>query len=290
MRKFALPALLLALLTLVGALVPAYADAAPQPYRGGTFVALGDSRAAGAFTDPRGLGDEIDPQCKRSKGAYPAVASRIVHARRFVNVACGGATSAEIWHNMQVVGRKFNPVQLSEAPRDATLVTVSTGHNDLDLGRIRYHCLSKRRDRKCRSNRSLVRRANYRVAFMRNQVAAALHAVRRQYPHAQIVVLGPGGLIPGGAKACRRSLPMSDADAAWLGGLYDRANTIEARLAGSIGATYVDVQRYAGAHGVCAGGSAWFAGEASRGGAIPYHMTRGGARAIGRLVADAVVR
>lgn len=73
--------------------------------------------------------------------------------------------------------------------------------------------------------------------------------------------------------------------------VLERANRIQRRIARSVGARYVDVQRHAGDHGVCApGGRNWFSGAVATGNNIPWHMNRRGAREIGVLVAKAVRR
>lgn len=268
---------------------PGPADAQPLPYRGGTVVALGDSRAAGAFDSlaPGSIGG-----CGRSPANYPARSGALLGAARTVNVACGGAKSAHIWRDVQFTGRIPNPVQLSQVPANARVITVATGHNDLEWSTLRARCLRRtpqqKRDRECRTKSANIRFANRHLYIMRREVTLALRKIRQHAPNAQIIVLGPGGIV--GERACRGHYPMSHADAAWIHGVFDRADAITARAAKRVNASYVDMQQYANTHGVCSGRQAWFAGERGAGDSLPYHMNRAGMRAISRMVAGAVQR
>lgn len=287
LRALLLATVCLTMAALATAVTPA--EAAARPYRGGTVVALGDSRAAGMF---RSSGDaDFHLGCGRSAASVPAKTARMLGATRVVNLACGGATSSQIWRDVQFSGPHGavpQPVQLDRLPADAQLILVSTGHNDLQWAGIRARCMSQHEDRKCRADRAHVRTTNGRLARMRSEVSAALRAIRAKAPNAQIIVIGPGGIV--GDRGCPRQLPMSDADARWLSGVFDRADAIQARVAAGIGATYVGVQQYANAHGACSGGQAWFAGEHAAPGNLKYHMNQAGSQAIARLVSEAVVR
>jgi lysophospholipase L1-like esterase len=113
---------LVALALLVSGLVtsvaaPASAAPAPTAVRAKTYVALGDSYAAGY-----GLPGPTDPAsvaCARSSLAYPQLLRHFRNLRDVTFVACSGATTFDVQND-----------QLSVLSEDTTTVTLTVGGND----------------------------------------------------------------------------------------------------------------------------------------------------------------
>jgi lysophospholipase L1-like esterase len=113
-------AAIVALVAVFGAASPVAAEP-PAPVA--KYVALGDSYAAG-----QGAGLPLD-DCLRSAAAYPVLLDAEPRTNLLRQASCSGATIADV-----------AATQLSQVNRGTTLVTITVGGNDLDVGTILAIC------------------------------------------------------------------------------------------------------------------------------------------------------
>ena len=155
----------------------------PVRYSGGPYVALGDSRASGSFFTPT---PGYFEGCKRSALNYPTVVAALTLPRRFIDASCAGAQSAHLYRAPQHTSGGTKPIQLHLVPRDAQLITVSIGGNDMKWGGIYALCTTAPlQDRRCRYSRHAEREVRARIARMDNRVTPALAA---DFPDLRFVV------------------------------------------------------------------------------------------------------
>ncbi|NLE78333.1 MAG: SGNH/GDSL hydrolase family protein, partial [Rhodococcus sp.] len=94
------------------------------PNGGGlTYVALGDSRAAGPFIDPVSHEDF----CMRSDQDYASKLARQIGASEFTDVSCIAAQVKHVIDTPQRIGTTTAPPQLEVLDADTDLVTISIG-------------------------------------------------------------------------------------------------------------------------------------------------------------------
>ena len=149
---------------------PSELTASPTPTPAyGNYAALGDSYAAGM-----GSGDETG-SCRRSPHAYPHVldANPAILLRR--DVACSGATTADV--------QRF---QLSALNAKTDLVTLTVGGNDLNVAGLSEACAHGVNDT-CQTK---FRKSLTLLNVLPDRLAATYRAVARAAPHARIIVTG----------------------------------------------------------------------------------------------------
>lgn len=124
-RSLWLTLLLAALATLIGLslVTAAPADAGSRHSRSLSYVALGDSYAAGF-----GAGKYVN-DCFQSRRGYPALLDRGTRATLRANATCNGATTDTVL-----------TTQLSALTPRTQLVTLTVGGNDLGFARIATIC------------------------------------------------------------------------------------------------------------------------------------------------------
>lgn len=288
----ALAVTLLATATLVvGPAAPA--AAAPEglstvrPYTGGAYVAMGDSRASGTHRTPT-LGYYLG--CLRSADSYPEILRARLAPRTFTDVSCAGATSANLWSTPQPTRIYTRQPQIQRVPAGAQLLTISIGGNDMQWGPILAKCLIDRAgaDRRCRSDATLAARVTSRIAVMQRETSAALAAVRAKQPQAQIVMVGLGGFI--GQRGCYPTVPLPDGDAAWMRGVFARANTVLRAVAESVDGSFIDVQNLSEGKDACNRSGAWYEGQTNEKGTLKWHFNHQGSTEIARLIERVIIR
>jgi lysophospholipase L1-like esterase len=215
-RRSTLAAGLATLAMVVGAAaVPAQASSKT------TYVALGDSYAAG-----QGAGPYLD-SCYRSENSYAELAGQAKSIKLTTNAACSGNTTADI-----------AATQLRRLNKSTELVTITAGGNDLNVGAIAVLCGAEPGSATClqslASAQNLIGRGE-----LTSRVARLILAVQAEAPRAKVVVTGYPHLF--------ESAP----------GLSDQANLFVDFLNGAIyqaardtGAQYVGVTGAFAGHGI----------------------------------------
>ncbi|MCU1527933.1 MAG: hypothetical protein JWP75_1696 [Frondihabitans sp.] len=267
--------------------VPAAASAAPAatlPTRGLSYVALGDSYAAGyGLTDPT---DEPVSGCGQSAHDYPhQVAANL--GLDLTDVTCAGATTAN------VIGTK----QLGAAPqsnalgRDTKVVTISIGGNDAGLFATASSCIALSKTgpifahadhSTCKSTLvtggvdSLTAAIDGRVT---SDLAKAFATISRRAPDAHVFVIGYPAIFPDKAhmppSGCFRPVvdaetftgifpkngfPFTDTDVAYLGGVQKELDAATRKAADHAGFTYVSTLASSEAHSGCATSDSYIQG------------------------------
>ncbi|GAC01223.1 hypothetical protein GONAM_23_00440 [Gordonia namibiensis NBRC 108229] len=279
--------LITAFVTALVAATASPAQAAPVRYSGGPYIAMGDSRASGGFFTP--TPDYFDG-CKRSALNYPKYVAAMTLPRRFVDISCAGAQSTHLYRTVQHTPRGAKAVQLNLVPRDAQLITVSIGGNDMQWAAILAQCKIRQplTDRRCRNNPQLENEVRWRVQRMEDRVTPALRAIRKKAPRAQIIVVGLGGFI--GNSGCWPLIPLSDPDARWMRQVFHRANDALLRATTKVEGRFVDANRGSLGHDPCNLINPWYESALSNRIAMPYHVNQAGALAIAMMVNGAIRR
>ncbi|MDL9938212.1 SGNH/GDSL hydrolase family protein [Gordonia sp. ABSL1-1] len=267
------------------------ADAAPaggqtHRYTGGTYVAMGDSRASGAFFT---LTPDYFLGCKRSALNYPLYVAAMTLPRGYVDTSCAGAKSANLYRQGQRTDLGRKAPQLYLVPRTAQLITVSIGGNDMRWGAILVQCTTAPfTDRRCRHNKRLAREVRARIGVMEGRVTPALAAIARKAPRAQIIVVGLGGFM--GDHGCWPLVPISDPDTRYMRRVFDQANDALRRATAAVGGTFIDANRRSAGHDPCNLVSPWYESALSNTIAYPYHLNQAGALAIAMMINGAIRR
>jgi hypothetical protein len=232
---------LLALVPVVAALGVAVppVDAARSPLT--TYVALGDSYAAGplipAPEEPWG--------CLKSTNNYPKLlAARLGLELR--DATCSGAQTDDM-EDSQGVSPEPNPPQFDRLDADTSLVTLQIGGNDIGFGGIAETCARAAFEREsCRSqyvdeagNDELQRRIDATLP----DVVATIQGIQRRSPKAKILVLGYPGIfrIGDGVPASCPAMGVGEEDAVYLRGVQESLNSMIRTATEATRAVYVDV-------------------------------------------------
>ncbi|MBJ7287790.1 SGNH/GDSL hydrolase family protein [Williamsia sp.] len=252
------------------------------------YVALGDSRAAGPT-----VGSQVVAEgCGRTSNGYPNLVAAALAPASFTDVACGGATTADVVDRDQITNppvRKRVPVQASVLRPDTTLVTLSIGGNDLRWRGLLTPCFGTPTsgDRFCRDNPTIRSTMESRFVTLAAATDHVLQVIRQRSPIARIVVVGHGGYF--GTQGCAPDARLSPGDATFVRAFFDRFDNVLAGSALRNNAVYVDVAAAAEGHDTCAAaGDRWFTGSVRRAQTPPNHPTPAGGAAMARLVLAAL--
>ncbi|MDQ0614597.1 lysophospholipase L1-like esterase [Microbacterium sp. W4I4] len=225
-----------ALLALPLAAAPAYA-APPPPIA--TYVALGDSYAAG-----QGAGSYIDP-CLRSPNGYAAQLDAVPRYNLLRQPACSGALIDD------VLG-----AQISSVNRGTTLVTITAGANDLGIAQAFVACAPDLTSQACQA---ALAAGSAAIGTIAPKMGALIGAVQSRAPHATIVVTGyPAPFAPGYAAA----VPVAGAVDAAAGALN---SALQAAVAGAAaqGATVTFAPVAFGEHAIGGSEAPWLGGDST---------------------------
>lgn len=230
-----------ALTTVVAAATPSQAHG---PLR---YVALGDSYSAASGVLPP---DPTSPLCARSTANYPHVIAAKTGAA-LTDVTCGAAETKD-FTSSQYPG--VAP-QLDAVQQDTQLVTMTIGGNDNNVfigaiakcGAAGLSTLG--RGHPCRDM--------YGDSFDRDitqktypALVAALKAVAKKAPHAQVAILGYPWILPK-TDGCFDKMPVAKGDVPYLRDVEGTLNDAVRRAAAATGATYVNMSRVSEGHDAC---------------------------------------
>lgn len=267
-------------------LAPGVADAAPAYHR---YVALGDSYAAvGTLTD-------IDPHpigCARSRDNYPGDVAKKIAPAAFVDISCGGATTADMT-SAQSVPLGSNPAQFSALTHDTDLVSVTIGGNDVGFISILADCavasVTNPVGAPCKAKFTAggVDELAARVDAVAPKIDAVLAGIKSHSPNAKIVVVGYLRILPPSG-GCWPVVPVAAGDVPYLDGVEHRLNATIGASATAAGATFVDPGETTG-HDVCqAPADKWVEGLLPTSLSVPVHPNATGQAHVADLVAAAL--
>jgi lysophospholipase L1-like esterase len=250
------------------------------------YVALGDSYTAGPLIGPTlpGVG------CFRSLAGYPALLARALDVRRFVDVSCVGADTADLT-GPQHTGLVRVPPQVAALSARSDLVTLGIGGNDFGVfGQLVGLCARLRtvdpggapcRDHYRESGEDVLLESLERTG---DRVRRALQQVRRRAPRAQVLLVGYPRIVPVRG-TCPRVLPFASGDYHYAATVQRRLNAHLRGAAARAGVGFVDTYRASRGHDACAGSAAWVNGRRLLPGrAQSYHPFASYMRAVTGLV------
>lgn len=143
------------------------------------YVALGDSYSAGV-----GAGVFLDT-CGRTDMGYPSLLDRKRSIKLVANVACSGATTADV-HSKGT--EPFLRPQVRSITRKTDLVTITIGANNLGLGPIAAGCVQAPVSVNCQT--AIEEVTNTIRTDLSHDLKKAFKAIKGRSKGAQVVVLG----------------------------------------------------------------------------------------------------
>lgn len=286
MASLFVPAAVLAL----GAVLVTPAGAAPaeDPSRVSSYVALGDSYAAGPLIP---LQSGRPAGCLRSDRNYPALVAAATSANSFTDVTCSSATTEDLF-TPQITSLGTNPAQLDALDKGTDGVTLSIGGNDIGFGEIVSECATRSPRKPLGSACADFYTAEgdelaARIDETAPKIAAALAGIGERAPDARVLLVGYPAILPDTGPGCFPVVPFSAGDVAFLRETEKDLNTMLAEQAAAAGVRYVDTYTPFIGHDVCTlPGTKWVEGLVPTAPAAPVHPN-----ALGMLaMAQAVLR
>ncbi|WP_369360548.1 SGNH/GDSL hydrolase family protein [Streptomyces sp. cg2] len=281
-------ALLAAALTMATTPTSAHA-ATPVPTGTGTYVALGDSYAAGAGVPAQSAG-----LCLRSDHNYGHLVAAALSPSSYVDKTCAGAKVSALTTSQTDVGIVVNGPQLDAVTPDTSLVTLTLGGNELgtsDLGfvDVAVACsglsLTNPFGSPCHDfyGNTLSRRLDSAAT----RLADGLRKLSAKAPKAKVVVVGYPAVLPDDPKKCLGKMPVTTGDLRFLRSVLGELNDKVARTATAAGAAYVDTFGPTKGHDSCST-SPWIEGLLPTSPAAPLHPNATGERAMSQAVLRAL--
>ncbi|MEV0248591.1 SGNH/GDSL hydrolase family protein [Nocardia sp. NPDC050712] len=263
------------------------------------YVALGDSWAADVTLNPSMLTTEFTPvSCLQSSSSYARQVAQALAVPEFRDASCGGAITEDMTRPQVSKTSTGNPPQFDKLSPATDLVTVLIGGNDAGLAAAVMNCVTVDAAATPCLNTFTAGggdRMSAAIAEAEPKVAAVLQGIRERAPRARVLLLNYFEIV-GVEGGCFPEIPISDADAIWLGYRLRELNAMLARVARAAGVEHVDT--YAGSHGhdACqAPGVRWGEGlvplsSDPAGPAVPFHPNQLGADHQARSVLAALGR
>lgn len=268
------------------------ATAAAQAASAGTpadvsYVALGDSFAAGPFIPPQGGNP---PGCARSGQNYPSVLAHKLGITKFTDVTCSGAVTEDMTAP-QTVPFGTNPPQFNALRPDTGLVTVTIGGNDIGFADIFLTCarLSARDPvgDPCKRQATAGGGDVYaqRVDALAPKIDGVLHGIRERSPGAVVELVDYLRILPP-VNGCWPVVPISRGDVPYLDGVQQRLTSVLADRARAHGVLFVDAYGGSFGHDACEPPAAkWVEGIFPTHPAYPVHPNATGMQVVGQLAA-----
>lgn len=270
---------LLPLVAMIG--MPVGTATAESPYS--EYVALGDSWAADATGSQ--ITTEFTPlHCVQSARDYAKQVAAALAVPIFRDATCGGAQTKHMT-TAQTTALGSNPPQFDRLTPTTDLVTLGIGGNDAGLAIAVMDCLTiDPAVSPCLAKKVIdgVDTMSRAIITTEAQVTATIAGIRERSPNARILLLDyfEGVSTTGG---CFPEIPISDADAIWLGNKLIEINAMLARVAAATGIDFVDTYTGSSGHDACQPpGVRWVEGlvpfsSTPVGLAVPFHPNQLGA-------------
>jgi lysophospholipase L1-like esterase len=252
---------------------------------GRTYVALGDSYAAGFGLPAPATPTRSDfPGCAQTSLDYPQrLAARL--KLQLTDASCSGATTADFYTPQTVPVGPMPPAQLNVVKAlQPNLVTVTIGGNDLGFTSIAQTCLAASPAGPLFLHPTFASCTAYfasaagsadnpyaRLAAVGSKVLAALKAVHKADPHARVLVIAYPAIAPnagntplGGCFKANKipltfvngapltsAFPFTDTDVPFLARLQQRLDREIAEATRDSGGSYTDIYRASLPHSAC---------------------------------------
>ncbi|MEV5508910.1 SGNH/GDSL hydrolase family protein [Streptomyces orinoci] len=286
-RPLALAGCALLSTTVALAATPAQATPARPAAATGTFVALGDSYAAGAGIPALSAG-----LCLRSDHNYAHRVAEKLAPAAYRDVTCAAAKTGALTARQTDAGIPVNGPQLDAVTPDTSLVTLTIGGNDIgvtDLGFVDVVAVctalapTNPLGAPCRDHYGdgLAKRLDATAP----RLADGLRRIHAKAPGARVLVVGYPAILPADPVKCLGKVPVTVGDTAYLRSVLGQVNSMVARTAAANGATYVDAFKATEGHDSCSS-DRWIEGLLPLAPAVPLHPNARGEQAMGDAVLD----
>ncbi|MFI9503883.1 SGNH/GDSL hydrolase family protein [Nocardia sp. NPDC052566] len=248
------------------------------------YVALGDSWAADA-TLSQGTAEFVPGMCAQSRNNYAKQVAATLRVPVFRDATCGGAVTKNMTEPQQFPVGPANAPQFDSLSATTDLVTLEIGGNDAGLAATVQACLTSDPALSvCKAANAVDGgdRMSVKIAESEAKVRATIDGIRERAPHARILLLDYLEGI-GTVGGCFPTIPISDADAVWLGSKLLELNQMLARVARASNVEFVDTYSTSGGHDACQpAGVRWVEGlipfsSNPVGLAVPFHPNQLGA-------------
>jgi lysophospholipase L1-like esterase len=275
LMRVALVALALSALTAVGA-------------RGATYVALGDSYAAGPLV-PNPV---LPLGCLKSSNNYPRLAAPGI-GLPLRDATCSGATTVHMTNPQNVDPDGPNPPQLNSVDAGTTAVSLTIGGNDIGFSEVAQSCITLNPfSHPCldKYKPGGVDQLQARINATAPKVAAVLQGIKARAPSAQVYVVNYPAIFPETGFGCWPQMPIGFQDVPYLRATQKSLNAMLASQAAAAGATLVDWYAASIGHDACKGSSTrWVEPLVPGNSAAPIHPNKAGMVG-GALALDAAVK
>ncbi|MEV6770248.1 SGNH/GDSL hydrolase family protein [Nocardia sp. NPDC051030] len=281
----------------IGAVLPVAVVQADPPVEApayNEYVALGDSWAADATLSQ--ISTEHTPlNCVQSAHDYAKQVAEALAVPVFRDATCGGATTVNMTAPQSTV-LGTNAPQFDRLTPDTDLVTLGIGGNDAELAITVIDCVTLDPSvNPCLNSKIVdgVDRMSLKIAAAEPKVIATIEGIRARSPHARILLLNYFEGI-GTWGGCFPEIPISDADAVWLGTKLIELDAMLARAAETTGIELVDTYSGSSGHDACKPvGTRWVEGLLPYSGnpvglAVPFHPNQLGADYQARRLREAL--
>lgn len=267
---------------------PAHA-ATPTGAPAGTYVALGDSYAAGA-----GVPASSGGACLRSDHNYGHLVAAALAPSSYVDTTCAGAKVGALTTAQTDAGMVVNGPQLDAVTSDTTLITLTIGGNNLGTSDFGFAdaaaicsalAVTNPLGAPCRDfyGDTLSKRLDTAAA----QLADGLQKLHAKAPKAKVMIVGYPSVIPDDPAKCLGKMPVTTGDLRFLRSVLGELNDEVARTATANGATYVDTLGPTTGHDSCSS-SPWVEGLFPASPAVPLHPNATGERVMAEAVLHAL--
>ena len=277
------------IITILVALVAAFAPAATAEAAPPTYVGLGDSYAAGPL-----IPLQIPPLgCLKSDHNYAHLAApQLPYDLR--DPSCSGAKTDHMTQT-QNVDPGPNPPQFNSLDAKTRLVTLEIGGNDIGFSEIVRNCASTTgpeghpcQDRYVTANGDEI---SQRIQATGPKVAAVLQGIHARSPKASVYVvnylpiLPEKPLVPGAPEGCWPQVPAAYDDVPYLRAKEKELNQMLADQAAANGAKVLDTYTPGIGHDACQPPVVrWVEPAVPVSAAAPFHPNIGGMQAEAQLL------
>ena len=279
MRSAYLLGTLLAGALLLGGAAPAQASTtAKSPTEGLSYVALGDSFAAGYGLTP--ATKKPAPGCHQSSENYPHRVARALDLK-LTDVTCSGAVTSNVIAKPQKTDSGTAPVQLDSLGKNTRVVTLTIGGNDLGFFTTATSCIALTKNGPILTTSKLNCKSSYvknGVDTLADRIPGAVTtglqktfaAIRAAAPKAKVFVVGYPAITPDAAhtpaSGCFRSglggtlrslridngFPFTNGDSLYLNGIEKKLDRAMKEQTEAAGYEYISVLAASEAHSACA--------------------------------------
>lgn len=243
--------------------------------RAATYVALGDSYAAGPL-----IPNPVLPLgCLKSSNNYPRLAAPGI-GLTLRDATCSGATTVHMTNPQNVDPDGPNPPQLNSVDATTTVVSLTIGGNDIGFSEVAQSCITVNPfSHPCldKYNSGGVDQLKARIEATAPKVAAVLQGIKARAPSAKIYVVNYPAIFPETGFGCWPQMPLGFQDVPYLRSTQKRLNSMLATQATANGATVVDWYGASIGHDACKGSSTrWVEPLVPGSSAAPIHPNKAG--------------